>query len=193
MAELHSRGICLILRAYHANERLSPVRPVRITHDTHYRNPTKMTSNKCFTCQSLSGEKRISPGPAIHEGNFWLVEHAYPCQLKGWLVLVLKRHVEALHELSQEEFRELANLQHKLARLLHDELDCEKEYSICLAETEHFHHIHFHLVPKPKNLPDELKATRIFAMLQEKDAISPDEIRKLCRRLRTRFEQMDHD
>ncbi len=138
MAELHSRGICLILRAYHANERLSLVGLVRITHDARYCNSVKMTSNECFTCQSISGEKRISPGPAIHEGNFWLVEHAYPCRL---------------------------------------------------------HHIHFHLVPKPKDLPDELKATRIFAMLhpEEKDAIPPDEIRKLCQRLRVRFEQMGHD
>jgi diadenosine tetraphosphate (Ap4A) HIT family hydrolase len=193
--ELHSRGICLILRAYHANERLSLVRRVRITHDARYCNSVKMTSNECFTCQSISGEKRISPGPTIHEGDFWLVEHAYPCRLKGWLVLVLKRHVEALHELSQGEFRELADLQHKLARLLRDELDCEKEHSICLAEAEHFHHIHFHLVPKPKNLPDELRATRIFAMLhpEETDAIPPDEIRKLCHHLKARFEQVGHD
>jgi diadenosine tetraphosphate (Ap4A) HIT family hydrolase len=149
---------------------------------------------ECFTCQSISGEKRISPGPTIHEGKFWLVEHAYPCQLKGWLVLVLKRHVEALHELSQEEFMELAELQYKLTRLLFDELDCEKEYSICLAEAEHFHHIHFHLIPKPKNLPDELKATRIFAMLkvEEKDAVPPDEIQALCENLNTKFRQADY-
>ena len=197
MAELHSRGICPILRACHANEneRLSQVSPTRITHDARYCNPTKMASMECLTCQSISGEKRISPGPTIYNGKFWLVEHAYPCKLKGWLVLVLKRHVEALHELTRDEFLELADLQHKLARLVFQELDCEKEYSVCLAEAEHFHHIHFHLVPKPKDLPDEIKATRIFAMLQveEKDAIPPDEIRKLCYYLRTRFEQMGHD
>ena len=149
---------------------------------------------ECLTCKSISGEKRISPGPTIHEGKFWLVEHAYPCQLKGWLVLVLKRHVEALHELSQEEFMELAELQYKLTRLLSHELDCEKEYSICLAEAEHFHHTHFHLIPKPKNLRNELEGTRIFAMLkvEEKDAVPPDEIKSFCENLNTKFRQIDY-
>ncbi len=107
---------------------------------------------------------------------------------------MLKRHAEALHELSQEEFIELAELQYKLTRLLFDELDCEKEYSICLAEAEHFHHIHFHSVPKPKDLPEEFKAIRIFAMLkiEEKDAVPSDEIRALCENLRTKFEQADY-
>jgi len=61
---------------------------------------------ECFTCQSISGEKRISPGPTIHTAKFWLVEHAYPGKLKGWLVLALKRHVQALHELTRDEFLE---------------------------------------------------------------------------------------
>jgi len=149
---------------------------------------------ECLTCKSISGEKRISPGPTIHEGKFWLVEHAYPCQLKGWLVLVLKRHVKALHELGQEEFMELAALQYKLSRLLFDALDCEKEYSICLAEAEYFHHIHFHLIPKPKGLPDDLRATRIFAMLkvEEKDAIPPDQVRVFCESLKIKFKQASH-
>ena len=149
---------------------------------------------ECFTCQSISGEKRISPGPTIYTGQFWLVEHAYPCQLKGWLVLVLKRHVESLHELGREEFLELADLHHKLASLLFQELDCEKEYSVCLAEAEHFHHIHFHLIPKPKDLPDHLKGTRIFAMLQveDKDAVPPNEIRTFCEHLKARLDQTDY-
>jgi diadenosine tetraphosphate (Ap4A) HIT family hydrolase len=146
---------------------------------------------ECFTCKSISGEKRISPGPTIYTGKYWLVEHAYPCTLKGWLVLVLKRHVESLHELDQEEFRELADLQHKLAKLLHEDTGCEKEYSICLAEAEHFHHIHFHLVPKPQGLPDDLKGAKIFAMLkaEEKEAVPPDEIQAFCETLKTGFER----
>jgi diadenosine tetraphosphate (Ap4A) HIT family hydrolase len=146
---------------------------------------------ECHTCKSISGEKRISPGPTLYDGKFWLVEHAYPCALKGWLVLVLKRHVESLHELSRDEFLELASLQHQLAQLLFREFDCEKEYSICLAEAEHFHHIHFHLIPKPRDLPNELKASKIFAMLQveKEEAVPPDEIRALCEHLKARFEQ----
>ena len=53
---------------------------------------------ECYSCRSISGTTRISPGPYIYKGQFWLVDHAYPTRLKGWLVLVLKRHAETRFE-----------------------------------------------------------------------------------------------
>ena len=137
---------------------------------------------KCLTCLSNSGEKRISPGPMIYEGIYWYLEHAYPTSLKGWLVAVLKRHVEALHELTPEEFTELGIIQARATKLLFETLNCEKEYVMCLAEGEGFHHIHFHIVPKPRNLPDELKAARIFALLKvtAEEALPPQEVKAFC-------------
>src|SRR5438045_1970435 len=73
---------------------------------------------ECLTCQSIAGEKRISPGPFIYVGTYWLVDHGYPTALKDWLVIVTRRHVEALHELSREEFAELAEIQYKLAQIV---------------------------------------------------------------------------
>lgn len=145
---------------------------------------------ECLSCKSISGERRISPGPTIHDGRFWLVEHAYPCALKGWLVLVLKRHAEALHEVSMEEFVELGQLQERFAKLLRQELGNEKEYSACFAEAEGFHHIHFHLVAKPYNLSNDLVGTRIFSMLKPSDGklVPRDEIEKLCYSLKAEVE-----
>src|SRR5512135_1177493 len=77
---------------------------------------------ECWTCRSNSGEQRISPGPTIFEGKYWFVEHAYPVKVLGWLVIVLKRHAEALHELAAEEFTELAQIQARVIPLLHEEL-----------------------------------------------------------------------
>jgi diadenosine tetraphosphate (Ap4A) HIT family hydrolase len=148
----------------------------------------------CLTCQSISGERRISPGPTIHEGQYWYVEHAYPCRLKGWLVLALKCHVEALHELTEAEFLELGALQFRLARLLRDELECQKEYAICPAEAPGFQHVHVHFVPRARDLPAELTGAKILAMLQatEQDAVPPGEIREFCEHLQSRFEQSPH-
>ena len=95
---------------------------------------------ECWTCRSNTGEKRISPGPTIFEGKHWLVEHAYPVKLSGWLVIVLKRHAEALHELTVEEFTEPGQIQAGLVPILYEELHCEKEYVVCYAEMEHFRH-----------------------------------------------------
>src|SRR5690349_14753147 len=97
---------------------------------------------ECLSCLSLQGIQRISPGPIIYEGRSWVVEHAYPTSLKGWLVIVLKRHVEALHDLTHEEFRELADIQYRLAQVMQSRAAIEKEYMMCFAEAKHFHHIH---------------------------------------------------
>jgi len=120
---------------------------------------------------------------------YWYLEHAYPTTLKGWLVVVLKRHVEALHELTAEEFAELGLIQARATKLLFEVVDCEKEYLMCLAESEGFHHIHVHIVPKSRDLPDELKATRIFALLKAtaEEALPTQEVKAFCELLRERW------
>jgi diadenosine tetraphosphate (Ap4A) HIT family hydrolase len=149
---------------------------------------------ECWTCKSNSGEKRISPGPTIFEGKYWLVEHAYPVKRIRWLVIVLKHHAEALHELSIEEFSELAQIQANLIRLLHEELHCEKEYVSCYAEMEHFYHIHFHIFAKPANFPEELKGGKSFELLKvsAKEAIQPQEIISFCELLKDKFAYPPH-
>jgi diadenosine tetraphosphate (Ap4A) HIT family hydrolase len=145
-----------------------------------------------WTCKSNTGEKRISPGPTIFEGKYWLVEHAYPVKTIGWLVIVLKRHAEALHELTTEEFTELAQIQAKLTKVLFEELHCEKEYISCYAEAEHFYHIHFHVFAKPPDLPNELKGGKSFALLKvtDEEAVPPNQIIAFCELLRDRFAQV---
>lgn len=144
---------------------------------------------ECWTCKSNTGEKRISPGPTIFEGKYWLVEHAYPLKVIGWIVIVLKRHAEALHELSAEEFVELGQLQAKLTRLLYEELHCEKEYISCYAELEHFRHIHFHVFARPFDFPEELKGGNSFALLKAgpEEAAPPDDIVAFCQLLKDKF------
>jgi diadenosine tetraphosphate (Ap4A) HIT family hydrolase len=148
----------------------------------------------CWTCKSNTGEKRISPGPTIFEGKYWLVEHAYPVKTIGWIVIVLKRHAEALHELAAEEFAELAHIQAKLIPLLHKELDCEKEYVSCYAEMEHFRHIHFHVFAKPSNLPREFKGGGSFALLKvtQEEAVPSTELISFCELLKDRFSRGFH-
>jgi diadenosine tetraphosphate (Ap4A) HIT family hydrolase len=144
---------------------------------------------ECWTCKSNSGEKRISPGPTIFEGKYWLVEHAYPVKVIGWIVIVLKRHAEALHELTSEEFTELAEIQARLIPLLHEELNCEKEYVVCYAEMEHFRHIHFHVFAKPSNLPEELKGGGSFALpkVSPEVAVPSEKVIAFCELLEARF------
>ncbi|HKF36859.1 MAG TPA: HIT domain-containing protein [Ktedonobacteraceae bacterium] len=136
----------------------------------------------CLTCLSLIGERRISPGPFIYEGTYWVVDHAYPTTHLGWLVIVPRRHVEALHELSKEEFEELAQIEYKLVQVMHTDAAVQKEYLMCFAEGESFHHVHVHVVPRPADLPDDLKGPRIFGLLasDETQAIPTPTLSAFC-------------
>jgi diadenosine tetraphosphate (Ap4A) HIT family hydrolase len=141
---------------------------------------------ECLSCLSLQRIQRISPGPYIYEGRSWVVDHAYPTSLKGWLVIILKRHVEALHDLTHEEFRELADIQYRLAQVMQSRASIEKEYMMCFAEAKHFQHIHIHFVAKPIDLPKEAKGPGIFSYLnvEQQSAVAPDEIMALCQELK---------
>jgi diadenosine tetraphosphate (Ap4A) HIT family hydrolase len=147
------------------------------------------TEPSCWSCLSIAGVRRISPGPIIFQGRYWIVEHAYPVALLGWLVIVLKRHAEALHTLTPEEFAECGYIQQRACQLLYEILDCEKEYIMCLAEAEHFHHIHYHVVPKSHDLPEALKGTHIFSLLKVpvESAVAADKVKDFCELLRSRW------
>jgi diadenosine tetraphosphate (Ap4A) HIT family hydrolase len=99
---------------------------------------------------------------------------------------VLKRHATALHELSREELVEMGELLARVTKLLHTEFGCVKEYISCFAESEHFKHVHIHVIPRAADLPQELQGPRSFALIKatELDAVPPAEIVALCERLR---------
>ncbi len=142
----------------------------------------KGESTECWTCRSNSGEQRISPGQTIYSGKYWSVEHAYPVKQKGWIVIVLKRHAEALHELTAEGFTELGSIQTRLSKLLYETLKCQKEYISCYAEKEHFQHIHFHVFAKPHDLSMDLLGGKSFALINisKEDTAPPEEIKEFC-------------
>ena len=144
---------------------------------------------QCRSCLGLKGTPRISPGPPIHVGEFWQVEHAYPSRLVGWLVIALRRHAVALHELTSAEFIEFGAILERTVRALHDTLGTAKEYVACYAEQQGFEHIHFHVVPRAGDLPEEFRGADSFAFLRVSltEAADPDEVRRFCERLQARI------
>ena len=136
----------------------------------------------CAICRSNSGAERISPGPVVHKGEFWLVEHAYPTSLLGWLVIVLRRHAEAVHELTSQEAAELAELQVTVAAAVHAVVGCEKEYLACFAEATGFHHLHVHVIPRAAMLPIDMRGAAVFKHLRPApdETLSAAEIARIC-------------
>ncbi|MBU0708467.1 HIT family protein [Patescibacteria group bacterium] len=141
---------------------------------------------KCLTCLNLSGEQPIFPESRIYESRLWLIEHVYPTKLLGWFVIILKRHTESLHDLSREEFEELAAIQFKLTKQLNEELKLQKEYSVCFAEHPSYRHVHFHIIPILKSLDEKHRGSNVFSLLRipEEESISKRDIIKFCKRIK---------
>lgn len=141
----------------------------------------------CLSCKSNIGIKRISPGIQIFESEYWIVEHAYPCSLEGWLVIVLKRHCEEFHKLSKEEFLDLSFVQSKVISTIHQYFQSEKEYIFCFAEAEGFKHIHFHVVPKTKDFDPQFTGAKVFHYLKapKENWVSKPRIIEICEELNT--------
>lgn len=139
----------------------------------------------CPVCESNEGRERISPGPTIFEGEHWVVEHAYPTSLLGWMVIVLKRHAESLHELSRAEGVELGLLQWAVARAQKVQTGCLKSYSVFFAEAADFAHTHVHMVPRAVDLSPELRGGKVFAYLKAApdDVLPREQVAEFCTRV----------
>ena len=147
--------------------------------------------SECLTCKSLRGEISLAPGPVIYEGKYWRIEHVAPTAVPGWLVILLKRHASALHELSTEEFSEFATLAKASTDILFKKFNCEKEYMACFAEGEGFRHIHVHIISKPVGLSSTNLGPHVFQLLGPKvtDPLKDEEIQQICSDLKALFQE----
>ena len=95
-----------------------------------------------------------APGGTIFDDGFWHVDHAVePPFARGWLILKPHRHVESVAELSAAECVALGPLLRRLAGALERALAAERVYVCLFGET--VRHVHFHLVPRTRELPAE--------------------------------------
>lgn len=143
-----------------------------------------MPKSNCLSCLSIAKIKRISPGQIIYVGKYWTVDHAYPVSLPGWLVIVPKRHVTALHSLQPVEWAEYIIIQQKVIKALHKVLTTKKEYIACFAEKEGFSHIHFHIIPRASDLPKDFRGLKIFKLTKPPyKPVASKKVVEICKKL----------
>jgi diadenosine tetraphosphate (Ap4A) HIT family hydrolase len=101
--------------------------------------------------------------------------------LPGWLVLVPRRHVTSIADLTDEEATVLGTWQVRLSRALHAVTGCQKTYVAQFAEAPGFGHVHFHIMPRPADLADSLRGPRIFGLLgvPEADEVSAERVAEI--------------
>jgi diadenosine tetraphosphate (Ap4A) HIT family hydrolase len=143
--------------------------------------------DSCYSC----GVNRTAPAglperDRIVLGDGWRAAHAIRSAMPGWLVLVTRRHLRSLAELTEAEASELGLLTWRLSRALEAVLGCAKTYTACFAEAAGFEHLHVHLVPRAPDLPSADRGPAVFGHLRQPEASwVPDlEMDRIARDLR---------
>lgn len=140
----------------------------------------------CYACAAEADADRLPPREHIASDPHWRAAHAFGTALPGWLVLLPRRHVTAVHDLSDAEAATLGTWQVRLSRALREVTGCAKTYVVQFAEAEGFAHVHFHVVPRSADLPADRRGPRVFGYLgrPEEEQVSPAEADALAERLR---------
>ncbi|NED96219.1 HIT domain-containing protein [Phytoactinopolyspora alkaliphila] len=125
-------------------------------------------TTECYTCDREAEFDQLPPRERITYDNLWRVVHATGTALLGWLVLVPRRHVMELADLSNAEATSLGTWQVRLARAIADELHTPKTYLAEFGEAHGFH-LHFHIIPRPRDLTDDVRGPHIFGLLGRAD------------------------
>lgn len=123
----------------------------------------------CVSCADEARLATLPPRDRIAVDDHWRVAHAFGVALPGWLVLLPRRHVTAVADLTDAEAAGLGSWQVRLSRALGTALGCPKTYVAQFAEAEGFAHVHFHVVPRMPDLPPELRGPGVFALLGRPD------------------------
>ncbi|MCE7989723.1 MAG: HIT family protein [Caldilinea sp. CFX5] len=91
--------------------------------------------------------------------------HSYNTSLLGWLVLIARRHIASIDEMSEAEAAALGPLLRQVSTARKAVTGCSKTYVVQFAEAPGHPHVHFHVIPRMADLPVERRSTNIFTYL----------------------------
>jgi diadenosine tetraphosphate (Ap4A) HIT family hydrolase len=144
---------------------------------------------ECRTCELLARRDagEAPPWDCIVRNRWWDVVHCDSTTIKGWIVLVVRRHAATVADLTDDEVAVVGPLVRDVSRALHDLLGCEKTYVAQFAESTVHRHVHLHVIPKDRGLPEEHWGPGVFQLLgvSEDDRVPEPEMSELAQQLRT--------
>ena len=118
----------------------------------------------CFSCRE-NADPQSSLQTRFVRTPAWRVAHAFDVALPGWLVVLPRRHVTAMAQLTADEAGELGALLQRLSVALEQVTGCVKTYVMQFAEAPGYQHLHVHLVPRQADIPPDRRGPRVFGYL----------------------------
>ncbi len=140
------------------------------------------SATDCYPCGQEARLPDVPPRERVAQDDHWRVVLAFNSALPGWLVLLPRRHVTAVHDLTDAEAASLGLWQVRLSRALREVTGCVKSYVVQFAEAEGFGHTHFHVVPRMADQPDDRCGPAVFGYLArpEEEWVSPQRCDELA-------------
>ncbi|MFE6911735.1 HIT family protein [Streptomyces erythrochromogenes] len=155
-----------------------------------------MTTPDCYSCgkEAEAESSGLPPRECVAQDRHWRVAHALNTALPGWLVLLPRRHVTAVHDLTDAEASTLGVWQVRLSRALQSVTGCAKTYVVQFAEAEGFAHVHFHIVPRMADLPPEHRGPGVFELLRrpERERVTAEQADRMALALRSELRGGPH-
>lgn len=150
-------------------------------------------ADSCFTCERNARLDELPPHELIAIDEHWRIAHAVGSALPGWLVLLPRRHVLAIADLTDAEAAGLGTWQVRLSRALHAVTGCAKTYVVQFAEAPRFSHVHFHVIPRMANLPADRRGPKVFEFLSQppEHTVTPDQMNALAADLTQQLRHQD--
>lgn len=118
----------------------------------------------CVTCE-LTARRDAGEAPvwdSIWRTEYWDLAHSFNTSLPGWLVLVARRHVAALAELTEAEAVELGSLIRHVSLALEEVTGCHKTYVVQFAEHPDHPHVHVHVIPRMADFSEDERGPGVF-------------------------------
>lgn len=133
--------------------------------------------NMCTTCELIMRrDNQHAPlWDNILRTQFWDVVHCNNTSLLGWLILVTRRHIATLDEMTEQEALEMGKLTRLVSLALKAHTNCTKTYLAQFAEAAGHHHVHIHLIPRMPDQPETHKGPHIFKYLGVPPEVRCDE------------------
>ena len=148
----------------------------------------------CLSCKLIRQRDSgaAPPWDSIYRSDYWDLVHAYNTSLLGWMVLIVRRHIEALDEMTPSEATELGALLRQVSLALKQQTGCQKTYVMQFAESKEHPHVHFHIVPRWADQAPEDLAYRVMRRLGVplSERCEEAEMNQLALALREQLESM---
>jgi diadenosine tetraphosphate (Ap4A) HIT family hydrolase len=141
----------------------------------------------CYPCR-VNGQPvaELPSRERVFDDGHWRVAHAFGSAMPGWMVVVARRHVTSMGQLTGAEGAALGPLLVALSRALERTLDVPRTYVALFAEAKGFAHLHVHVVPRRPDLPHGQRGPRIFHHLGQPadQSVPTDEMDRIADQVR---------